>query len=403
MSTPLNIGASDKYALVAALLNCDCMKNVEARNQVVDQLPYEIRVKIIRFPGAKQDVVSIVDACLKHTGGIQNLMDVVRFFEGDSQLWQHLLELQARILTPSLESLGEGLAELSRGGVPDPALLEAYRKQIEEVKRTAAHSGSTNQRGIYLEDVMHEIDYTEVKAFLDGGERLHAEDGFAALCLIQNSTAMGGKWCLKRIQGWLHKKGPTPNEVFISPSEGEIIDAHFILKRLAAKFDGPHPTATLDSYTQSIIQRICGSIYIGGRLLIVIRQWEDFTDREATLEWLLNDFWRPLVRTFRQSENRTRARLLVVVMADEEIPQQDADGHCCGLDDFDSEKIVRLQLRAWQKKELVDWLIDYWAEQLKLTRAQVNTLAEKMYNASVNGNPLTIYELARQRLLKEAG
>lgn len=402
MSTFLNIGLLDKSALVAAFLECDCMKTVESRDQVVNQLPNEIGVKITRFKVARQDVLSIIEACLNHAGNIQSLMEVVGFLEGDSINWQHLLKLKESIFTTSLDSLGEGLAELSRDGVPDPALLEAYRNQIEGVKRTAAQSGSPNQRGIYLDEVMHEIDYTEVRDFLDRGERFHAEDGFAALCLIQNSTAMGGKWCLKRIQGWLHKRGPTPNEVFISPSEGETVDAQFILKRLAAKFDGPHPTETLDGYTQSIIQRICGSIYVGGRLLIVIRQWEDFTDREVTLEWLLNDFWRPLVRAFRQSENRTRARLLVVVMADEEIPQQDADGHC-GLDDFDSEKLVRLQLRAWQKRELVDWLIDYWAEQLKLTREQVNTLAERMHKASVNGNPLTIYELAKQRLLKEAG
>src|SRR5215213_6500150 len=113
MSTPLNISTSDKYALAAALLECDCMKDVGSRNQVVNDLPGEISVNIIRFPGAKQDVVSIVDACLKHAGGIQSLMDVVRFFEDGSKHWQLLIELQARIFTPSLESLGERLAELS--------------------------------------------------------------------------------------------------------------------------------------------------------------------------------------------------------------------------------------------------------------------------------------------------
>lgn len=295
--------------------------------------------------------------------------------------------------------LNEKIAELSRvPNLANPlAEMEALRRQIEEARRTGG------QPDLYLDEVMHEIDYAEVQKFLETEEARHADDGLAALCLIQNSSALGGEWCLKRIKGWLHKKrGPTPNEVTISPSEGETMDANFILRRLAAKFAGEHPEQDVAAYTQSIVQKICGSIYLGGHLLIVIRQWEDFTDQEATLCWLLKDFWRPLVSAFRRSENRARTRLLLVVITDLEVEIQDTADLWCDPADFDHKKIVRLRLRHWNKKELRDWLIDHWGERLKLDAARADELVEKMYAASLHGNPDHVYKQAKKRLVKEA-
>lgn len=406
MSDPFDLNPADKYELVGALLNCECMKSTASRDQVVGQLPPLISRNIDRFPSDKKDVLSIIDACRRHADGLESLWQAVQFLEDGSEPWRRLVEVRRRIFSRAgdrgdvTRRMLDDASRDAAGGVVDDALMKALLKRIEEEQRAAAGRGSPGQRDTYLENVMHEIDYTEVGAFLERGARLHSDDGFAALCMIQRSTGMGGKWCLKRIQSWLNERGPAPVEVNITPSEGETVDARFILGRLAAKFDGPHPTETLTAYAQSIIQRICGSIYVGGRLLIVIRQWEDYVDQEAALDWLLNDFWRPLVRAFRRGENRSRARLLVVVMTDDEIVQPDAAGRCCAPEDFDCEKIVSLQLRAWHEWELANWLMDYWGQPLELTRARATAMAEKIYRASFNGDPLKIYELARNRLLK---
>lgn len=295
--------------------------------------------------------------------------------------------------------LSERIAKLSRTpNLANPLVeLEILRRQLDEAIRTGG------RRDSYLDEVMHEINYAEVQDFLETEEARHADDGLAALCLIQNSSALGGEWCLKRIKSWLHnKRGTTPNEVTISSSEGETMDANFILGRLAAKFAGEHPHQDVAAYTQSIVQKICGSIYLGGHLLIVIRQWEDFTDQEATLDWLLKDFWRPLVSAFRQSENRARTRLLCVVMTDLEVEIQDTADLYCGPADFDHQKIVRLQLRHWHKRELRDWLIDHWAERLSLNVTRADELTDKMYAASLEGNPDHVYKQAKKRLVKEA-
>lgn len=398
MPYPPVLSITDKQDLAAALLACGCMAELASRNQVLGQLPPQIKHKINRFPNDKQDIVSIIDACLSHGGGIDCLMQIVNFYEEGSIACRELVKVKERLFvraSAELDAVGRALAESSSTG-------EEFGGQLERAVRAVAQAGSANQRDIYLDGVMHKIDYTEVREFLEEGERRHARDGFAALCLIQESTALGGDWCLKHLRDWLHKEGATPNEVVITPGQSETVDAHFILKRLSAKFAGQHPAEDLNAYTQSVIRKICGSIHLGGRLLIVIRQWEDFADQEATLDWLLYAFWRPLVRAYREGGGRARSRLLVVVVSDLEVAQPDPAGRCCGPEDFDYEKIVRLRLRPWRKKELEDWLIDYWAGPLELDEARVNELVNKMYAASSDGSPELVYRQARVRLLMEA-
>jgi hypothetical protein len=337
---------------------------------------------------------ALVEVCFEDCGDVE-LRDAYEDYLSEPR--------PANRATPPAEArhvdVSERIGTLSR--VPDLAddlaAVEAIREQIKELMRTRS------QRDVYLDEVMHEIDYSEVQEFLETEERRHADDGFAALCLIQKSSALGGEWCLKRIKDWLHKKRRvTPNEVVISPSGNETMDAAFILSRLAAKFAGEHPEHDSAAYTQSIVRKICGSIYLGGHLLIVIRQWEEFTDQEATLCWLLKDFWRPLVSAFRQSENRARAKLLLVVMTDLEVKIQDAAGLCCGPADFDHKKIVRLQLRNWHKSELYEWLIRHWGQRLRLDKPRADALVNRIYAASLEGHPDHVYKQAMKLLVKEA-
>jgi TIR domain/Effector-associated domain 2 len=79
-----------KFKLVAALLGCGCMKDAESRNQVVAQLPDEIGQKIQRFTVARQDVVNIVNTCLQFDDGLEKLLEVIEFFEGDSLAWREV-------------------------------------------------------------------------------------------------------------------------------------------------------------------------------------------------------------------------------------------------------------------------------------------------------------------------
>ena len=91
MSNTENSSFEKKKILVAALLKCDCMKGGQSRDQIVAALPAEIGGRIDRQPSDLRDADSIVSACLRFSNGIEQLIDAVKFYEGDSIALQELV------------------------------------------------------------------------------------------------------------------------------------------------------------------------------------------------------------------------------------------------------------------------------------------------------------------------
>src|SRR5262245_17114417 len=77
-----------KQRLVEALLGCECLKTPQSLDQVVVELPADIRTRIKRHSNPKQDVLSIVNTCLEFQAGLENFMEIVGSFEGNSLHWQ---------------------------------------------------------------------------------------------------------------------------------------------------------------------------------------------------------------------------------------------------------------------------------------------------------------------------
>src|SRR5262245_9839439 len=94
MPFPQDFDLSSKRKLVEAMLECDPMKTTQSRDQVVADLPAEIGNKIKRHSNNKQDVDSIVTTCLQFAGGVERLLGVVRYYEGDTIAWQKVLAAQ---------------------------------------------------------------------------------------------------------------------------------------------------------------------------------------------------------------------------------------------------------------------------------------------------------------------
>jgi len=91
-----------KRKLVEALLACNCMQTPLSRDQIIDELPPEIGHRIKRFPGAKQDVTSIVNTCVDFTGGIAALAEIVENQEGSTKGWRQAQTImQGQAVGPS--------------------------------------------------------------------------------------------------------------------------------------------------------------------------------------------------------------------------------------------------------------------------------------------------------------
>lgn len=66
-----------RFKLVEALLDCECMSSLASRDQVFNQLPREIKEKANRFQSDRLDVVGVLDACLSFGNAARSGDDLI--------------------------------------------------------------------------------------------------------------------------------------------------------------------------------------------------------------------------------------------------------------------------------------------------------------------------------------
>ena len=107
-----------KHKLVEVLLTCYCLNNTQSRDQVVAELPAAIRDKVNRYQNSKQDVNSIVTTSLQFTGGLDKLLEVIKYYEGNSLAWREVEGVLLEINDASLKQ------RLTGGIAPLPSVLD---------------------------------------------------------------------------------------------------------------------------------------------------------------------------------------------------------------------------------------------------------------------------------------
>ena len=73
-----------KSALVASLEACHWLSDTRRRAVVIAELPSSIKSQIVSGNDARQDILTVVSRCLEYLGGIEQLLEIVRWAEGDS-------------------------------------------------------------------------------------------------------------------------------------------------------------------------------------------------------------------------------------------------------------------------------------------------------------------------------
>lgn len=401
---PETIESRSIFRLVEALLECDCLKTPAARDQVIGMLPPAISAKITRFPNAKQDVMGLVNCCRQFEDGLERLYDAIKFLEDEtSSPWRNLQTVTQQILSAAksietLDALGKQLAlgTVLAGGALPTSTRDQLRQGLEDEKRRHGQTGEARTQSGYLDEVMHRINFSRLEDFLRHGEQHYTKDGFAALCVVQRSDALGGRWGLKRIQSWLKTEGKQPREIDIRPIDKEAVDAVMIVNRLATAFQ-VETNGLLLKDVSALTKKICATFHLDRRILITIPSCEEFS--EYTWQWLLQEFWCSLLKEFRQSPNCFRVRLLIVLQTDLPLDSDTLTAHCCEAEaaTFNQAKLARLPLDHWTQEELLDWLTDYWGT--NRTLKDLEELARKIFLASNQGQPSLIYSQCQKRLL----
>src|SRR5262249_2112070 len=112
------------------------LKTTAARGAIAQSLSQQISDKIRRFPDAKMDVSSILNACLQFKGGVAQFSETTRFFEGEeSKPWLNVRRVINEIkaatqATENLDKLGTKLAEdtrLAGSALPAPTITDTTR------------------------------------------------------------------------------------------------------------------------------------------------------------------------------------------------------------------------------------------------------------------------------------
>lgn len=75
----------DNRELVEALLQCRNMRDRHTRDDIVGELPADIRNNIPRRDADRPDVMNIVRTCRNYEGGLGKLIEILEGYEGDSQ------------------------------------------------------------------------------------------------------------------------------------------------------------------------------------------------------------------------------------------------------------------------------------------------------------------------------
>lgn len=168
MSFPQDFDLSSKRKLVEALLACDPMKTTESRDQAVADLPVEVGNKIKRHSNNKQDVDSIVTTCLQFAGGVERLLEVVRYYEGDTITWQKVLAAQREAL-PTVTNQPPAGGITPAHPKPERPAVESGVDETRATKRTydvfLSHNG--NDKSVVEWLAVNLTNEVGLKPFLD--------------------------------------------------------------------------------------------------------------------------------------------------------------------------------------------------------------------------------------------
>ena len=118
----IQLDFKQKRQLVTLLLACPSVGKQERRQAVINELPADIKNSVVKSSVDRDEVLGLVNACLGYEGGLEELRQVVGFFEAGSKAW--------RAVDKFLKGLSKG-STFAEDGQPlesddEPAPLEAF-------------------------------------------------------------------------------------------------------------------------------------------------------------------------------------------------------------------------------------------------------------------------------------
>jgi hypothetical protein len=274
------------------------------------------------------------------------------------------------------------------------SILEEIENRERELKKLNLSGGNYRQSSSHWEDNLYRINFSSVKTQLRNiCQQIEDQEG-AALFLLKNSQAMGGKWSLKLIEQSLQALGTWYPPLEFGFLQHQIANPADFLSAVAKRFDAQISENSETQTVTELIRKIYGALPAGHVFLIQIEI--PYLDAKSTfLNWFIRQFWCPLVRELPvvstiSPQVKVFAVLKVRGTVDDACLQENL---CCPQEQFDCERALELLLQPWTEVEIRNWLVQHsglMSLAIGLTRPEVERIARTIYQVS-QGRPIDVY------------
>lgn len=277
-----------------------------------------------------------------------------------------------------------------------------------EIKKIGTSDAKYNDvyRGYSIdwEEKLPQINFSKSKSIIkyifDQFEKQQEEQ---ALFLLQRNSSMGGDLCIKHIKSLLQKMGtwyPPCEHGFPPHQQANPID---FLNTLASKFTVEPIENNVQTYTRTVVHKICDALRSGNIFLIQVEIYS-LNPQDTFLKWFVNEFWNELVqRVSIHRGNHPFIRLVSVIAVRGMVPQFCLQpSWCCTKQRFDGKKILELPLQFWTEVEICNWLWRFSgldAPHIGRTRSEIEQMARVIYEVS-EGKPSDVCNELMEALRK---
>jgi inactive STAND/Effector-associated domain 9 len=276
--------------------------------------------------------------------------------------------------------------------------IKTVESEINSLKQASADESPVMQSQFYRssfnnwEDNLHRIDFSKVTRKLgEICQRFEDQEG-AALFLLQNSQAMGGKWGVKTIKNRLQELGTWYPPLEFVFSQHQTVNPTDFLCAVAQKFDGqmsqdPEPQIIID-----LIKKIYGAL-CGGHVLLIQIEIPYLDAKSTFLDWFVHQFWCPLVRQLPMiGTTSPLVKVFAVITVRGNVDKACLpEALCCPKQQFHSEKVLKMPLQKWTEADIRNWLVKFSRlMSVGHTRLQIEQIAQSIYRVS-NGRPINVY------------
>jgi hypothetical protein len=258
-------------------------------------------------------------------------------------------------------------------------MLEAEEEQMAHL---GVQESEPDERFKSLQRDLPKIDFkSAIRDFqaISGGFN---NQGGAALFLLQKGLPMGADYCLARIRDLLSEMTAPGNfkSYPVAPTPATPFDTSGLVGGLGSHFGVKVTPECVEQSLQEIIARICGLVQTGTIVLLEFTGWDYYQPRHHVAPWFLERFWNPLISNLPQiAIDYPRVMFVGVLIAEGEIRKRHLPPSIfCTRSSFSSYKILELHLKKCSLEEIREWLARF----SKLKSAQIDALAETIYNAT---------------------